>query len=55
MGIVENDLYNEYVSEHGKEVIAEATKGIKDGSIVVSGALGKDQETIKAEIEELLK
>lgn len=55
VGIVENDLYNEYVSEHGKEVIAEATKGIKDGSIVVSGALGKDQETIKAEIEELLK
>lgn len=55
VGIVENDLFNQYVSAQGKEKIAAAKAGIADGSIQVSGALGKDQETIQAEIAELLK
>lgn len=50
-GIVENDQFNQYVSDKGKQMIEEAKKGIADGSIEVIGALGKDQETIKAEIE----
>lgn len=50
-GIVEDDLFNQYVSDKGKEMIETAKKGIADGSIEVIGALGKDQETIKAEIE----
>lgn len=54
VGIVENDLYNEYVSEAGKEKIAEAKASIADGSIEVVGALGKDQDTIKADINAAL-
>lgn len=54
VGIVENDQFNEYVSDAGKAAIEEATAKIIDGSIEVSGALGKDQETIQAEIAELL-
>jgi len=54
VGIVENDLYNAYVSENGKAKIAEAKAGIADGSIEVVGALGKDQDTIKADIETAL-
>lgn len=50
VGIVENDLYNAYVSEAGKAKIAEAKAGIADGTIEVVGALGKDQDTIKADI-----
>ena len=54
VGIVENDLFNEYVSDHGKELIAEATAGVKDGSLEIIGAMDKDQATIQAEIAELL-
>lgn len=50
VGIVENDLYNQYVSDKGKEMISTATAGISDGSIEVIGALGKDQATIQADI-----
>lgn len=54
VGIVEGDGFNSYVSDHGKEVIQTATAGISDGSIQVVGALGKDQATIQAAIEEAL-
>lgn len=54
VGIVENDLYNAYVSEAGKAKIAEAKAGIADGTIEVVGALGKDQDTIKADIDAAL-
>lgn len=54
VGIVENDLYDQYVSDAGKAMIEEAKKGIADGSITVEGAIGKEQSEIKAEIEELL-
>lgn len=54
VGIVENDLYDQYVSDAGKAMIEEAKKGIADGSITVEGAIGKDQTEIKAEIDELL-
>ena len=32
MSIVENDLYDQYVSDAGKAMIEEAKKGIADGS-----------------------
>lgn len=54
VGIVEGDGYNNYVSDHGKEVIEAAKAGIADGSIEVVGALTKDQATIKADIEAAL-
>lgn len=54
VGIVENDLYNAYVSEDGKAKIADAKAAIADGTIEVVGALGKDQDTIKADIETAL-
>lgn len=54
VGIVEGDGFNSYVSDHGKEVIQTATAGISYGSIQVVGALGKDQTTIQAAIEEAL-
>lgn len=54
VGIVENDLFNEYVSEDGKAKIAEAKAAIADGSLEVVGALNKEQAEIKAAIEEAL-
>lgn len=54
VGIVENDLYNEYVSEDGKKAIEEATAGITDGSIEVKGAINREQSEIQSEIDELL-
>ena len=54
VGIVENDLFNEYVSEDGKKAIEEATAKIDDGSIEVKGAINKEQSEIQSEISELL-
>ena len=54
VGIVENDLYNEYVSDKGKEAIATAIAGISDGSIEVSSALNKEQDEIQSEIQDML-
>ena len=54
VGIVENDLFNEYVSEDGKKAIEEATAKIDDGSIEVKGAINREQSEIQAEISELL-
>lgn len=55
VGIVENNLYEEYVSDKGKQAIAEAISGIKEGSIEVTGALNKEQSEIQSEIDEMLK
>ena len=54
VGIVENDLFNEYVSDHGKELIDQATAAVKDGSLEIIGAMDKDQATIQGEIAEML-
>ena len=54
VGIVENDLFNEYVSENGKALIAKAIADVGNGSLEIKGAMDKDQATIQAEIAELL-
>lgn len=54
VGIVENDLFNEYVSEDGKKAIEEATAKIDDGSIEVKGAINREQSEIQSDISELL-
>lgn len=51
VGIVENEQFNSYVSDKGKEMIKQATQGIKDGSIKIDGAIGKAQEEIKSLIQ----
>ncbi|MFV0352168.1 MAG: BMP family ABC transporter substrate-binding protein [Oscillospiraceae bacterium] len=55
VGLVENDLFNQYVSEEGKAALAKATQEISDGVVTVEGALGKEQSEIKALIDELIK
>lgn len=50
VGIVENDLYNKYVSQTGKDMVAAAKAAVSDGSLEIVGALGKDQATIQADI-----
>ena len=54
VGIVENDLFNEYVSEDGKKAIEEATAKIDDGSIEVKGAINREQSEFQSDISELL-
>ena len=53
-GIVENDLFNSLVSDHGKEVIAQAKSDIADGTVEVVGAIGKEQDEIKSLIDEYI-
>lgn len=51
VGLVENDLFNKYVSDKAKEMLKTAKKSIQDGSIKVDGAIGKDQAEIKSLIQ----
>lgn len=53
-GIVENDLFNSLVSDHGKEVIAQAKSDIADGTVEIVGAIGKEQDEIKSLIDEYI-
>lgn len=52
VGIVEGEQLDAALSEEGKAALEKAKAGIADGSIVVESAIGKDQDTIKAFIEE---
>lgn len=55
VGLVENNLFNQYVSEAGKTALEKAREDISSGKVTVEGALGKDQATIKALIADLIK
>lgn len=46
VGIVKNDLYEQYVSEAGKAKIKEAEEGLEAGSIEVKSIIGKSQKEI---------
>lgn len=55
VGLVENDLFNDYVSEAGKAALEKASQEISDGTVIIEGAIGKEQSEIKALIDELIK
>jgi basic membrane protein A len=55
VGITQNNLFEMYVSEEGKNIISKAQKDIADGTLKVWSALDKEQEEIQAKINELLK
>lgn len=54
VGIVQNDLYNQYVSDEGKAKVQQAGEGISDGTIPIWSALGKEQTEIQSKITELI-
>lgn len=53
-GIVENDLYNSIVSDAGKAAIEKAKSEMSDGTLKVEGAVGKQQDEIKAMIDQYI-
>ena len=53
-GIVENDLYNSIVSDAGKAAIEKAKSEMSDGTLKVEGAIGKQQDEIKAMIDQYI-
>ena len=53
-GIVENDLYNSIVSDAGKAAIEKAKSEMADGTLTVEGAIGKEQDEIKALIDKYI-
>ena len=54
VGIVENDLFEKYVSADGKAKLQEAKDAISNGSLTVWSAINKEQDEIKAKIAELI-
>jgi basic membrane protein A len=54
VGIVENDLYNKYVSVEGKAKVKQAGDDISSGAVQVWSAIGKEQSEIQAKITELI-
>ncbi|HWR22398.1 MAG TPA: BMP family ABC transporter substrate-binding protein [Feifaniaceae bacterium] len=54
VGLVENDLFNQYVSDKGRAALEQAKKDIVDGKVQIVGAIGKEQTEIKALIEQYL-
>lgn len=54
VGLVEDEQFDTYVSEAGKEALAKAKEGIISGEIQVTGAIGKEQEEIKALIDQYI-
>lgn len=54
VGLVEDEQFDAYVSEAGKEALAKAREGIISGEIQVTGAIGKEQEEIKALIDQYI-
>lgn len=54
VGLVEDEQFDAYVSEAGKEALAKAREGIISGEIRVTGAIGKEQEEIKALIDQYI-
>lgn len=55
VGIVEDERFNNYVSDAGKEALKKAKEDIISGKIKIEGAIGKDQAAIKGMIEEYVK
>lgn len=53
--IVEDERFDTYVSDAGKEALKKARDGIISGEIEIVGALGKEQEEIKSLIDEYVK
>ncbi|MDR1770995.1 MAG: BMP family ABC transporter substrate-binding protein [Hungatella sp.] len=53
--IVEDERFEQYVSENGKKALKEAREGIINGDIKIEGAIGKDQSEIKAMIDQYVK
>ena len=54
VGVVENDLYNKYVSDEGKAKVKQASDEISNGTVDIWSALGKEQSEIQAKITELI-
>ena len=54
VGLVENELFTQYVSDKGKAALEQARKDIVDGKVQIVGAIGKEQTEIKALIEQQL-
>lgn len=52
VGIVEGEALDAALTDEGKAALEEAKAGIADGSVVVESAIGKDQDEIKAFIDE---
>lgn len=52
VGIVEGEALDAVLSEEGKAALEEAKAGIADGSITVDSAIGREQDEIKAFIDE---
>lgn len=52
VGLIENGLFDEYVSDAGKAKLEEGSKAVADGSVTVDSALGKEQDEIKALIDQ---
>jgi basic membrane protein A len=55
VGVVENDLFNRYVSAEGKAKIAQAKADIAGGKVTIESALGKEQTEIKRLIDSLIR
>lgn len=54
VGVVEDEQFQAYVSDKGKEALEKAREGIISGEIEVVGAIGKEQEEIKALIDQYI-
>ena len=52
VGIVEGAALEGVLSEDGKKALEEAKAGISDGSVTVNSAIGKEQDEIKAYIND---
>ncbi|MDR1949582.1 MAG: BMP family ABC transporter substrate-binding protein [Spirochaetaceae bacterium] len=55
VGIVENDLFNSYVSAAGKAKLEQAKADISGGKVTIQSAIGKEQPEIKALITDLIR
>lgn len=52
VGIVEGDALDAALTDEGKAALEEAKAGIADGSVTVNSAIGREQDEIKAFIDE---
>ena len=52
VGIVEGEALDAALTDEGKAALEEAKAGISDGSVTVESAIGRDQDEIKAFIDE---
>lgn len=54
VGIVENDLFKENISEDGLAKLSQAREDISSGNVTVWSAIGKDQTEIQGKIAEMI-